>query len=345
MGTGNGRQLKVGELARSTGLTVRTLHHYDEIGLLKPSGRSEAGYRLYSDADVQRLHGIQALRHLGLPLADIAALFEGKGASPGMIVEQQMRALDVEIARATELRARLGLMREKFSRGSRPPLEDWLQLLSDMATYGKYFSARELKAIFDGWARIKDQWDVLTRDVRAMMDSGVPPLSPEVQPLARRWMSLVLSWMDSDFSLIDRWDQMYRQEGYVGMSHDAPPEDMLLYMRKACDARFEAGLRHMTREEMSGLRHVPEEDWQALHRQVLDLIGRGIPAHTAQGQAALAHWQALLDRLSGGNAALRDKLLRAGAAEPLLRAGSPLSPPVQAYLREALQKMLDPHVA
>ena len=61
-------QLKVGELARSTGLTVRTLHHYDEIGLLKPSDRSESGYRLYSQQDVARLHAIQAMRHLGLAL-------------------------------------------------------------------------------------------------------------------------------------------------------------------------------------------------------------------------------------------------------------------------------------
>ena len=51
-------RLKVGELARRTGLTVRTLHHYDEIGLLAPSQRSDSGYRLYSQADVQRLHAI-----------------------------------------------------------------------------------------------------------------------------------------------------------------------------------------------------------------------------------------------------------------------------------------------
>src|SRR3990167_6381584 len=81
--------LKVGDLARRTGLTVRTLHHYDEIGLLKPSGRSESGYRLYSRADVARLHGIQALRHLGLPLADIAAMLDGSGTPPGLIIEQQ----------------------------------------------------------------------------------------------------------------------------------------------------------------------------------------------------------------------------------------------------------------
>ncbi|WP_263404975.1 MerR family DNA-binding transcriptional regulator [Pseudomonas aeruginosa] len=53
--------LKVGELAKQTGLTVRALHHYDDIGLLQPSARSDAGYRLYTPKDITRLHQIQAL--------------------------------------------------------------------------------------------------------------------------------------------------------------------------------------------------------------------------------------------------------------------------------------------
>jgi hypothetical protein len=50
--------LKVGELAKRTGLTIRALHYYDNIGLLRPSGRSDSGYRLYNQSDVARLHGI-----------------------------------------------------------------------------------------------------------------------------------------------------------------------------------------------------------------------------------------------------------------------------------------------
>jgi DNA-binding transcriptional MerR regulator len=61
--------LKVGELAALANLTVRTLHHYDDIGLLRPSARSDAGYRLYSRDDVARLHQIQALRAFGMGLA------------------------------------------------------------------------------------------------------------------------------------------------------------------------------------------------------------------------------------------------------------------------------------
>ena len=64
--------LRIGELARRTGLTQRALRHYDEIGLLVPSGRSGGDYRLYSRADVERLLAVQHLKSLGLSLAEIA---------------------------------------------------------------------------------------------------------------------------------------------------------------------------------------------------------------------------------------------------------------------------------
>jgi DNA-binding transcriptional MerR regulator len=71
MTTGERAARKVGELAAATGLTVRTLHYYEEIGLLVASGRTEAGHRLYDDADLERLYRICLLRRLGLPLGEI----------------------------------------------------------------------------------------------------------------------------------------------------------------------------------------------------------------------------------------------------------------------------------
>jgi MerR family transcriptional regulator, thiopeptide resistance regulator len=67
---------KVGGLAQSTGLSIRTLRYYDEIGLLQPSGRSAAGHRLYDSADVARLYRISLLRRLGFQLDQIAAVLE-----------------------------------------------------------------------------------------------------------------------------------------------------------------------------------------------------------------------------------------------------------------------------
>jgi DNA-binding transcriptional MerR regulator len=67
----------VGELSRLTGVTVRAQHHYDEIGLVVPSGRSDAGYRLYHQDDVRRLQQVLVLRELGVPLEAIAQALEG----------------------------------------------------------------------------------------------------------------------------------------------------------------------------------------------------------------------------------------------------------------------------
>ena len=68
---------KVSEFAEQAGVTVRTLHHYDRLGLLKPSGRNAAGYRLYRDSDLVRLQQIVTLKFIGLPLKEIKALLDG----------------------------------------------------------------------------------------------------------------------------------------------------------------------------------------------------------------------------------------------------------------------------
>src|SRR5688572_33314365 len=76
------KPLKVGELAKRTGLTIRTLHHYDEIGLLKPSLHTESGHRLYTAADVARLQQVISLRQLGFSLEDVGACLDRADFSP-----------------------------------------------------------------------------------------------------------------------------------------------------------------------------------------------------------------------------------------------------------------------
>ncbi len=110
--------LKVGELAKRCGLTVRTLHHYDAIGLLTPSARSDSGYRLYNRDDIARLHQIQALRRFGLSLADIGAVLANPGSHLSSIVDQQIQMLDSQIAQSTALRDRLSQLQGQL-RGER----------------------------------------------------------------------------------------------------------------------------------------------------------------------------------------------------------------------------------
>ena len=85
----------VREVSDLAHVSVRTLHHYDQIGLLKPSARSEAGYRLYSDDDLARLQQIMLFRELEFSLADIRAILDGPGFDRDKALEQQIELLEL----------------------------------------------------------------------------------------------------------------------------------------------------------------------------------------------------------------------------------------------------------
>ena len=95
---------KIGDLAAATGLTVRTLHHYDEIGLLRPSERTHAGYRLYGEDEVRRLYEIRALRDLGIPLRDIP---EALGGDTRATLARHLVRVEQDLERQRRLRALL----------------------------------------------------------------------------------------------------------------------------------------------------------------------------------------------------------------------------------------------
>ena len=98
---------KVGELAAATGLTVRTLHHYEQIGLLAASRRSSGGHRLYSADDVARLYRICLLRRLGFPLAEIATTLDDPAWNLRAALGRHLASLDAQLRAGQELRQRV----------------------------------------------------------------------------------------------------------------------------------------------------------------------------------------------------------------------------------------------
>jgi DNA-binding transcriptional MerR regulator len=323
--------LKVGELAKRTGLTVRALHHFDALGLLKPSARSESGYRLYNRDDVARLHGIQALRHLGLPLKDIGSMLAGDGAALPGIVARQIRALDHEITQATDLRNRLTLLMGRLESGGQPEMGEWLESLALMATYSRYFSPDEIRQIVGGWPAVAPQWPPLLAETRRFMDEGVPPDDPRLQPLANHWMGLVHHWLGGNFDLIDRWGQVHLQEAPVRRT-GGPDLAMVRYIDQACALRMTAWLRHFSMADLSRFVWVPPAQWQMLDQRLRDLVHAFVPPGAPAARAAAAQVHRLMRASVGGDERLLAQLQAAMAAEPVLRAGATLSEPARAYL-------------
>ena len=326
--------LKVGELARRTGLTVRALHHYDSIGLLHPTGRSDSGYRLYGRDDVARLHGIQTLRRMGLSLADVAQLLDGGAVTLPAILARQIGVLDQEIAQAQALRERLSVMQSILAGGGQPEIDDWLVSLSMMNTFEQYFSAGELKLVFERWKRSKSEWPPLLQAVREAMERGVPPDSFELQPLARRWMEVSARWMDGDMALLKRWGSMLREQPGLPL----PPgmdSTLLEYINQPVQLRLAALAKYITADDLQRLDKTLDPEWRALSERAERLIGDGVPPHGASARQLASDWQNLVDRWVRHDSALRERLLAAYDNEPLIQAGAVFTPEVRHYVRQA----------
>lgn len=190
----------VGRLAELTGVTVRTLHHYDDIGLLTPEHRSPSGYRLYSSADLERLQQIVVYRRLELSLDDVAALLDGDVDA----TEQLHRQRAAVIARQHELEELKEAIDHALERTvhRRPATPDELRELfgeafdddhrsEAQARWGatdawRQSSARTGSYTKADWATIKAEMDAINVDFAAAKRRGVPADGSEAMDIAER---------------------------------------------------------------------------------------------------------------------------------------------------------------
>ncbi len=124
---------RIGELADATGVTVRTLRYYEEIGILAPASRTEAGHRLYGMDEVERLYRICMLRQLGLPLDGVRNTLDGPATELAATITDHLAEVDRRIDDQHRLRARLARLEATLDTGA-DPTTDLLTVLEDMTT-------------------------------------------------------------------------------------------------------------------------------------------------------------------------------------------------------------------
>jgi len=199
----------VQEFAKLAGVTVRALHHYDRLGLLKPS-RTDAGYRLYFLRDLERLEQIVALKFLGIPLKQIRAMFHRgtKGISDSLrmqrrVLEEKRRFLDRAI-RAIEEAERATAPGNRPDSAILKKIIEVIEMQDNMDWSRKYYS-EEAQAKIDErkklWSpenqeRWTKEWTDLFRDVEAAL--GEDPAGTKAQALAARWKKLVEGFTAGD---------------------------------------------------------------------------------------------------------------------------------------------------
>lgn len=241
-----GETMRVGELARETGLTVRTLHHYDDIGLLSPSRRSKSGYRLYGREDIARLQQIRSLRQLGFPLDEIRSLLDGSGLSPLQIVELHLRRLREGLALQQTLVERLEGLSARLSANEEPGQAELVRAIEVMTMteqVNKYYTPEQLEQLerrrhIVGEDRIREveaEWPQLMSEMRAELERGTDPANARVQELARRWKALVEEFTGGDPGILDSLRRMYGGEPQVRERAGIDP-DLMEYVGRAMGA-------------------------------------------------------------------------------------------------------------
>lgn len=333
--------LKVGELAALANLTVRTLHHYDSIGLLRPSARSDAGYRLYDRDDVARLHRIQALRAFGLSLADIALTLDSPAGSPLAIVDRQLEALEARMAEATRLRNQLLRVRAQLVQGSAPDLSTWLITLENtmdmINVYERYFTKEELERLpMVRSDAAQAQWQAMVEQVRGLIESQVPPGSDAAKAFALRWLQTFDRDTGGDAALQAKLNAMVeREKDAVGM-----PAQIFDYVKAAVgELKSDTWAKYLRPEVLDRMRrHIAARgrEWTPLIAQVQAEIKADPDATGPRARDLGRQWMDLFHDMVGTDPQDVDAFRKATATEPLLRMGPGIGDATLAWLRKAL---------
>lgn len=233
--------LKVGELAKQTGVSVRTLHYYDEISLLSPSHRTEAGYRLYDESDIIRLQQIVSLRQIGFSLEEIRECLEQRSFSVEHIIQLHTTRLREQIQLSQKLLYRLETIAQTMSSMETASVEALIETIKVMIMLEKYYTPEQLETLKQrqevlGEEQIQQaqaDWQMLIEQARTEMAKGTDPTSAPVKVLARRSLELIQAFTGGDPGIEQSLNQMYQQEQPDVASRGAIDAAVMEYLGRA----------------------------------------------------------------------------------------------------------------
>jgi len=246
----------VRQLAGMAGVTVRTLHHYDAVGLLSPSTRTSAGYRLYREEDLLRLQQILFFRELDFPLEQIAAILDDPGFDRVRALESHRRLLseqvgrlqrllttvDKTIARLTE--GQMGLTDEELYEGfSKEQAERYRrearELYGEEVVEASEQRARQMTKA--EWNTVKDEGEAVTRGLAALADRD--PADPEVQALIARHYAWVATFWTPNAASYAGLGQLYTDNPEFRANYDKYRPGLADFMRAAMEVYSERKLK------------------------------------------------------------------------------------------------------
>ncbi|NEP19577.1 MAG: MerR family transcriptional regulator [Leptolyngbya sp. SIO4C1] len=225
--------LQIGELAKQTGLSIRTLRYYDEIGLLVPSHRTEAEYRLYSEADIARLQQILSLRQLGFALKEIRECLENPEFSLPQVIDLHLARLQEQMAVSRSLFTKLSKLAQQLQISQSVAVEDLITTMEAITMTQQYLTQEQHDLLEVRLNQGQAEWQHLLTQARSHLAERRDLNDPGVQQMAWRWRASILSFVGGDLQLYEALTQLYQQEGAEAASWGTLDAPTLEYILKA----------------------------------------------------------------------------------------------------------------
>jgi len=224
------------EFAKRAGVTIRALHHYDRLGLLKPSGRTVAGYRLYTDRDLVRLEQIVALKFIGFPLSQIRELLNRTDLDVAAALRQQRLIIAEKrdhfdrAIRAIERAEQLVSSGEQTDWEPFRKIIEVIQMQTRKDWMKKYYTEEQLDDLRKRWtpevqAKSERDWAELVRDVEAAIARGESPESEIGRRLAERKQKLIGLFTGGDPGITANLQKLYDDKANWPQSFKKPYSD------------------------------------------------------------------------------------------------------------------------
>lgn len=342
--------IQVGELAKRAGITVRTLHHYEQTGLLLPSARSAAGYRLYNLADVQRLHMIQALAKAGLELAEIRDFLEQRSLSLAELLDGQITLLDKQLRSIHTLRNRLVELRTGLTDDATPDLEYWLQTLELMNMYDRWFSKEELQQLPFAVEKeaLADIWAGLVTEVKHLLEQNVSVTDARATDLSSRWMERLEQDTAGKPEFLTRLNEMHSVEPQMQEQTGITPEITDYITRAFAESKLSIWEKYLTAEEMAFTRaHYFDRmmEWPPLVAKLHQAQRDNLSPASDDAQKLAENWLVLFQSYAGTNPQTQQKFRLAMQQEPHLMKGTWMTPAVLEWLQQAIGVMMQRRVS
>ena len=336
--------LQIGDLAKRTGLTIRTLHHYDNIGLLQPTARTEAGYRLYSRKDIARLHQILALRTLGMPLTKIGTALNNSNLTLGPLIDQQIEAIDKLIAKQTQLRYRLNNLKSQLMDGEDLDLHRSLKKKKLMSMYEKYFTKEELANLdfLQPDSKKQKEWKSLTKEANTLFNAGESPKSKSAQNLALRWMKTLEQNTNSNPEWLIKLNNLSSKEILFQEAIGVNDKIIDFLLEAFSESKLNIFENYLTEQEFSFMKQHYAKEMKSWPQLLVDLdkaIKLGIEPDSKHAKNLASKWIKMFQGYAGKDPNTHEKIRKAMHNEKSLAEGTWLKPEALMFLEKAVSAL------